>query len=43
MSVIADKCPDIVVNVVDTNADRISKWNSSDFAKLPIYERDSIK
>ena len=39
MSVIADKCPDIVVNVVDTNADRISKWNSSDFAKLPIYER----
>lgn len=38
MAVIADKCPDIMVDVVDIDIDRISKWNSSDFNKLPIYE-----
>ena len=38
MAVIADKCPDIKVNVVDVNKERIKKWNESDFNKLPIYE-----
>ena len=35
MSVIAQKCPDIKVTVVDINEDRINHWNSD---KLPIYE-----
>ncbi len=38
MSVIADKCPDIQIKVVDINPERISAWNSSDLSKLPIYE-----
>ncbi len=38
MSVIADKCPDITVNVVDINSERINSWNSKDFGDLPIYE-----
>ncbi|KAL0267743.1 UNVERIFIED_CONTAM: hypothetical protein PYX00_009925 [Menopon gallinae] len=33
--VIALKCPEITVTVVDKNADRINQWNSE---KLPIYE-----
>lgn len=35
MAMIALKCPDIQVNVVDMNAARIAAWNSD---KLPIYE-----
>jgi len=35
MTMIALKCPDIVVDVVDINADRIAAWNSS---KLPVFE-----
>lgn len=35
MAVIAAKCPDIQVTVVDVNAARIAAWNSDD---LPIYE-----
>ena len=35
MSVIADRCPQYKVTVVDINADRIAAWNS---AQLPIYE-----
>ncbi|MGJ8676090.1 MAG: UDP-glucose 6-dehydrogenase [Akkermansiaceae bacterium] len=35
MAMIASKCPDIRVDVVDLNADRIAAWNSD---KLPIYE-----
>ncbi len=35
MAVIADKCPDYKVIVVDKNAERIAAWNSDD---LPIYE-----
>ena len=27
MAVIADKCPDIIVDVVDINEERIQKWN----------------
>ncbi len=35
MAVIAAKCPEITVTVVDINSERIAKWNSDD---LPIYE-----
>ncbi|MFS4418548.1 nucleotide sugar dehydrogenase [Maribacter sp. 2307ULW6-5] len=38
MSVIANKCPDIQVTVVDINADRIAQWNTEDLDQLPIYE-----
>jgi UDPglucose 6-dehydrogenase len=35
MAVIADKCPDCRVELVDVNEERIRQWNSDD---LPIYE-----
>lgn len=35
MAMIARKAPDITVNVVDMNADRIAAWNSD---ALPVYE-----
>ena len=35
MAMIAAKCPDIQVNVVDINAERIAAWNSD---TLPVYE-----
>lgn len=38
MSVIAQKCPDIQVTVVDINADRIAAWNEEKLDNLPIYE-----
>jgi UDPglucose 6-dehydrogenase len=38
MSVIALKCPDIKVTVVDLNADRIAAWNDEDLDNLPVYE-----
>ena len=38
MAVIAYKCDDIVINVVDTNKSRIDSWNNDDLKKLPIYE-----
>ena len=38
MSVIADRCPHITINVVDTNKLRINQWNDSDLEKLPVYE-----
>ena len=38
MSVIADKCPEITVEVVDLNKERIAAWNNEDFKKLPVYE-----
>ena len=38
MAVIADKCPEIDVNVVDINKNRIDLWNSEDLNNLPIYE-----
>lgn len=34
-AIIAQKCPDIEVVVVDLSQERIDSWNSS---KLPIYE-----
>jgi UDPglucose 6-dehydrogenase len=38
MAVIADRCPDVQVTVVDLNAERIAAWNDGDLSKLPIYE-----
>ena len=38
MAVIADKCPDVNVFVVDQNISRIDSWNSSNFEDIPIYE-----
>ncbi len=38
MAVIADNCPNIQVEVVDINENRIAKWNSTDLNELPIYE-----
>ncbi len=38
MAVIADKCPEIDVVVVDINKNRIDLWNDPDYSKLPIYE-----
>ena len=35
MAVIADRCPEIEVTVVDLNAARIAAWNSD---QLPVYE-----
>ena len=35
MAMIASKCPDIRVDVVDLNEERVAAWNSD---KLPIYE-----
>lgn len=38
-SVIALKCPEIKVTVVDMSKERIAQWNSD---KLPIYEVRSV-
>ena len=38
MSIIAEKCPELIVNVVDVNQKRIELWNSKNLDELPIYE-----
>lgn len=38
MAIIAQKNPNIKVNVVDLSQERIDLWNSKDVSKLPIYE-----
>ena len=38
MAVIALKNPDIKVNVVDINPQKIDQWNSNDLDELPVYE-----
>ncbi len=38
MAVIADQCPNIQIEVVDLNKERIKNWNSESLDKLPIYE-----
>jgi UDPglucose 6-dehydrogenase len=38
MAVIADRCPDLQVTVVDLNEQRIAAWNDVDLSKLPVYE-----
>ena len=37
MSVIADKCPNLIINVVDKNSERIKLWNSSNLEKEDIF------
>lgn len=38
MAMIAKKCSDVKVTVVDLNEARIAAWNDSDLTKLPVYE-----
>ncbi|WP_373056134.1 nucleotide sugar dehydrogenase [Zunongwangia sp. H14] len=38
MAVIAQKCPDIEVTVVDINEKRIAAWNDEDVENIPVYE-----
>ncbi|WP_335965905.1 UDP-glucose 6-dehydrogenase [Galbibacter sp. PAP.153] len=38
MAVIAQKCPEIKVTVVDINEQRITDWNSDNLNKLPVFE-----
>ncbi|WP_154856433.1 UDP-glucose 6-dehydrogenase [Cyclobacterium xiamenense] len=38
MAVIAKKCPDIKVTVVDINQDRIAAWNDENVDNIPVYE-----
>ncbi|SEI72914.1 UDPglucose 6-dehydrogenase [Cyclobacterium xiamenense] len=38
MAVIAKKCPDIKVTVVDINQERIAAWNDENVDNIPVYE-----
>ena len=38
MAVIALKCPEIKINIVDINHEKINLWNSSNLDNLPVYE-----
>ncbi len=38
MAVIADRCPQVQVTVVDLNQARIDAWNDPDLSRLPVYE-----
>tara|TARA_Y100000589_G_scaffold331964_1_gene388273 strand:- start:1962 stop:3326 length:1365 start_codon:yes stop_codon:yes gene_type:complete len=38
MAVIADKCKDVKVTLVDIDKKRINAWNDDDLNKLPVYE-----
>ncbi|MEZ7505874.1 UDP-glucose 6-dehydrogenase [Flavobacterium sp. Arc2] len=38
MAVIAQKCPQIQVTVVDLNKERIAAWNDENLDNIPIYE-----
>lgn len=38
MAVIADRCPEIQVTVVDLNKSRIDAWNAKELDRLPVYE-----
>jgi UDPglucose 6-dehydrogenase len=38
MAIIAQKCPDIKVTVVDLNENRINAWNDPNTDNIPIYE-----
>ena len=35
MAVIADRCPEVQVTVVDLSAERIAAWNGADLSRLP--------
>jgi len=46
MAVIALKCPQIKVTVVDKNQDKIKAWNTKNLNSLPVFEpglKDIIK
>ena len=43
MSVIADNCKSIEVNVVDKNKQRIKSWNSENLEDLPLFEPELDK
>ena len=38
MAVLADKCPNLEINIVDVNVAKIKAWNSNDLDELPVYE-----
>ena len=38
MAVIALKCPEIKVTVVDKSEEKINLWNSKDLTKIPVFE-----
>ena len=38
MAVIALKCPDIKINVVDISKEKIRAWNSKDLNEIPVKE-----
>ena len=38
MAVIAKNCPNIEIEVVDINKERIKAWNNNDLVKLPVFE-----
>tara|TARA_B110000003_G_C16625330_1_gene524672 strand:+ start:212 stop:1588 length:1377 start_codon:yes stop_codon:yes gene_type:complete len=38
MAVIALKCPEIKINIVDINKNKIDQWNSKNLDKLPVFE-----
>ena len=38
MAVIAQKCPDVKVTVVDLNEKRIAAWNDANLENIPVYE-----
>ena len=38
IAVIADRCPQVQVTVVDIKQARIDVWNDPDLARLPVYE-----
>ena len=38
MAVIAKNCPDLKIEVVDINHERINAWNDKDLDNLPVFE-----
>ena len=38
MAVIALKCPELKITVVDIDPSKISRWNSEDLNSLPVFE-----
>ncbi len=38
IAVIADRCQDIQVTVVDINQARINAWNDADLSKIPVLK-----
>ncbi len=38
MAIFAKNCPDIEIEVVDINSERINAWNNNDLTKLPVFE-----